>query len=439
MQHPLSEHLLPEKVRRAVSPLLPHNKRMAVASGLLPLSPQETVLCLYQLCFDEDQQIASKAKETLLSLPSELIASSVSQLKWENPLDFIAELFAKHSGIIASLLKNPNTSNETIARIARKCSKDIADTIATNQKRLMEYPQIIESLYYNKNTRMSTVDRVISFAVRNNIPLDGIPAYREIAATYCQQTQNQTAEPGGAEIEKSQTEQLDSLFEQTLFEGFEKDEVNFQEMEVTAEMMGAGGEATFSEFDSAGGEQAGIFSEFDSEVASGAGPGMFAEFDEFLSRDKQKKQQQQEQKEDEKLPLEVKISKMPVAQKIRLATIGSASHRSVLVQDPNKMVALAAIKSPAVSDQEVIRISQSRSVAEDVLRYIASNREWTKNYFLKVNLVNNPKTPLSSSMHFLSHLRKHDLKSVASNKNIPIALRTAATNMLKRMGAKLKH
>jgi hypothetical protein len=93
---------------------------------------------------------------------------------------------------------------------------------------------------------------------------------------------------------------------------------------------------------------------------------------------------------------------------------------------------MAAIKSPAVTDQEVAVLSQSRAVAEDVVRFIADNRDWTKSYVVKVNLVNNPKCPIAQSLRFLTHLRPGDLKSLVNNKNVPQALSSAARQILQR-------
>jgi hypothetical protein len=127
---------------------------------------------------------------------------------------------------------------------------------------------------------------------------------------------------------------------------------------------------------------------------------------------------------------------MTVSQKIRLALLGNAGHRALLIRDPNKLVAMAAIKSPAVTDQEVAVISQSRAVAEDVIRYIADNRDWTKSYVVKVSLVGNPKCPIGQSLRFLTHLRPGDLKALTNNKNVPQALCNAAKQLLQRKAAK---
>ena len=51
-----------------------------------------------------------------------------------------------------------------------------------NEERLLKHPAIIEKLYMNKATRMSTADRMIELAVRNGLELNGIPAFKEAAA-----------------------------------------------------------------------------------------------------------------------------------------------------------------------------------------------------------------------------------------------------------------
>jgi hypothetical protein len=68
----------------------------------------------------------------------------------------------------------------------------------------------------------------------------------------------------------------------------------------------------------------------------------------------------------------------------------------------------------------------NRSLAHDVIRYISGRREWTKLYSVKLNLVLNPKTPMSTAMGLLNHLHAHDVRKVSHSRNIPSALATAA-------------
>jgi hypothetical protein len=226
---------------------------------------------------------------------------------------------------------------------------------------------------------MSTVDRVIELAVRNGLVLEGIPAFREIAAAIEGQVILES-EPGGEPMPD------DMLFTSAL------------SIDCGPEWA-LEGEAA----------EASVFGDFDGAQAKKEGC---------------------EDTDVRKLGFD--LSQMTVSQKIRLALLGNASHRALLIRDPNRLVAMAAIKSPSVTEQEVGVLSQSRAVAEDVVRFIADNRDWTKSYVVKVNLVNNPKCPLSQSLRFLAHLRPGDLKSLVNNKNVPQALSSAARQILQR-------
>ncbi len=125
---------------------------------------------------------------------------------------------------------------------------------------------------------------------------------------------------------------------------------------------------------------------------------------------------------------------MTASEKIRMALLGTAAHRSLLVRDSNRVVAMAAIKCPSVTENEVDAYTRNRSLPEDVIRYIANNREMTKSYRVKRNLVENPKTPLPKAMTFLVYLRQNDLKSIGMSKNVPQAIAAAARQQLQKRG-----
>jgi hypothetical protein len=110
----------------------------------------------------------------------------------------------------------------------------------------------------------------------------------------------------------------------------------------------------------------------------------------------------------------------------------TASERLLLVRDSNRLVAQAAIKSPSIQENEVVRISASRSVSEDVLRVIALDREWTRSHQIKVNLVQNPRTPFAFVAKLIPHLREHELKAIAKSKNVAGGVAQAAKQQLAR-------
>jgi hypothetical protein len=125
----------------------------------------------------------------------------------------------------------------------------------------------------------------------------------------------------------------------------------------------------------------------------------------------------------------VEIWQLSVPMKIRLATLGNAFDRAVLIRDPKKMVSLAVIKSPGVTDGEANKYASNSGLSEEVITYIANKREWTKLYSVKMSLVNNPKCPLAIAMRLLPHLREKDVQAVARSKGVPSALATQARKL----------
>ena len=126
----------------------------------------------------------------------------------------------------------------------------------------------------------------------------------------------------------------------------------------------------------------------------------------------------------------VPIGKMSVPSKIRLATIGNAVARGVLVRDPLKAVAVAAIKSPGVSEIEAARYAGNQALCDDVIRYIAGRRDWTRLYGVKMHLIMNPKAPLPEVARMLPHLRDKDLKNVAKSKGVSSAVVAQARKLI---------
>jgi hypothetical protein len=129
-----------------------------------------------------------------------------------------------------------------------------------------------------------------------------------------------------------------------------------------------------------------------------------------------------------------RLQGMSVMQKIKLARFGNAEARSILIRDRNKLVSSAAIRSPKVGDNEVLTFAKSRAVSDDILRVIGNSREWCKNKSIKVALVMNPKTPVSTSMKFLGHLSDGELLSAMKSKDVAGPVAAQARRMLIKKG-----
>jgi hypothetical protein len=130
--------------------------------------------------------------------------------------------------------------------------------------------------------------------------------------------------------------------------------------------------------------------------------------------------------EQEKMSLVQRLANMQVPEKVKAAMKGSREMRAILIRDPNKLVSMAVLSSPKMTETEIEAIAKMGSVSEDVLRTIAMSRAWTKNYAVISSHVKNAKTPLAMSMNLLNRLSEKDLKGLSTNRNIPETLRIAA-------------
>jgi hypothetical protein len=120
------------------------------------------------------------------------------------------------------------------------------------------------------------------------------------------------------------------------------------------------------------------------------------------------------------------LAKMSFTDRLKAAMKGSREMRAILIRDPNKMIASAVLSSSKLSESEVEAFARMANVGEDVLRIIAGNRAWTKNYGVVVGLSRNPKTPLGLSLNLMARLNDRDLNALSMDRNVPDSLRTAA-------------
>jgi hypothetical protein len=127
-----------------------------------------------------------------------------------------------------------------------------------------------------------------------------------------------------------------------------------------------------------------------------------------------------------------KLGKMTVSQRVQFAIKGGSEARRTLIKDTNKVVQRAVLQSPRLTGQEVEAFASMSSLTDEILRLIATNRNFRKNYVVVKNLLNNAKTPLDVSLNMLPMLNPIDLKRLTTNKNVPETLRTTAVKLQKQ-------
>lgn len=139
--------------------------------------------------------------------------------------------------------------------------------------------------------------------------------------------------------------------------------------------------------------------------------------------------------EEDQRTFQERLSTMTVPEKMKFAMKGTREMRSVLIRDPNRLVASAVLSCPKVNEAEVEAFAKMGNVSEDILRTIAMTRAWTKNYGVTLSLVKNAKTPVALTLNLMQRLSDLDVKKLSTDRNVPEPIRLAAR---KRVVANLK-
>ena len=375
MHPPVDLGKLSAPARKLLDPASAGPMQQMAARGVAPgVKPGEAVTVVALLSESSDPAVAAIAQATLAKLPAPILNGALAGDLPPGVLALLAPRYAHNAIVMEKLLSHPAIPPEAVAEVAAAADEAVAELVAINEQRLLAHPAIIEKLYMNKATRMSTADRVLELAVRGGAELPGIPAYREAAtAIGMELISERSAEPT-------------------------PDDVLFLETEAAAKK---------AEIDATTEDTHRLDEETGTEVV-----------------------------EEKFLPLHARLATMTVSQKIRRAMLGNAAERLLLVRDSNRLVAAAAVKSPLIQENEIARISASRNVTEDVLRVIALDREWTRSHQIKLNLVSNPRTPFAFAAKLIGHLREHELKALAKSKNVGGAVVKAAKQQLERKNVK---
>jgi len=342
--------------------------KMLAAKGVIPGAPPPAALtAVVGLSLSDDAEVVAAAKKTLESPPRPLLEGALGA-QLQAP---VVEALANHHGsdptLLPKILAQESLDEDILCLLANRADEASGEIIGTNEALLLKFPRAIERLYMNKRVRMSTSDRLIELAVRNEIELD-FPAYKLAA---------------------------EAIMSQLIPEPCE--------------------EPTYDDV---------LFAKTDAEAES-----LTLEDDEDVC---ERDEEGQEQVAEKAVPLFKLIADANITQKIRLAQTGNSTVILFLVRDNNRLVSEAAAKSPRMTENDAARIASSRAVSDDVLRIIGNNREFTRSYQVKLNLVSNPRTPITFTTRFMPHLRQNDVKGLARSKQVPAVVQKLAKQQLAR-------
>jgi hypothetical protein len=368
---PLAGNDLPPAVAALVGSATP--AKVMAARGMAPLRPAELLAAIYQLSFDADPTVKAAAEAAPASVPDKVLLGPLAEPQPPAVLHFFAErLPLVRRKPLEAILYNHATSDETFVTLARRLDERGLEVIFQNEVRLLRCPDLVAALYFNRNARMSSTSRMLELCARNHLRLEGIPGYDELATALMADANAATPSVSDEEFAAVAAPAEAAAHA----EGAPPpDELGPEDVE-----------------DDLGGEETEGAKEERSAV--------------------------------------IKFDKLKIFEKIRLASVGNLYCRQVLIRDTNKVVAMSVIRSPSITDMEIIAAAGNRAVCDDVIRFIANSRVHMKDYAVKQALVSNPKCPLGTSLRLLTFMHNEDLRTLSRSKNIPGALSTAAKKLM---------
>jgi hypothetical protein len=131
-------------------------------------------------------------------------------------------------------------------------------------------------------------------------------------------------------------------------------------------------------------------------------------------------------------PLIVRIRQLVVPARIKLALTGGKEARQILARDAVKLVQMCVLSNPRLTLEEVLAMAKNRSLHGELLRFIAGQRDWVRQYAIRRSLVLNPKTPLQVSLGLIGLIQQRDIRLIAKSKNVPTVVQAQARRMLLR-------
>jgi hypothetical protein len=394
---------------------VPSNLMQSAAKGSLSVPPREMIEILVYLAAN-NQVFGEQAQLTLAGwdeAASRAVAGDPTTPK--EILDYLISPKNLRPVLLPVLLANPSVSEASLIEMAPRAGRDVVDLMLKCDRVNASLP-ILNALLFNHNLsgiQSESIRSRIEPAAPVVVPEAEAPAVKSAAEE--EATPAETVEAAPADPVPDEDEVPDEGV--TAYFAQHAEEIL---LEVDNGYQPIGG--THDEF-SAGDEPAGA--QAATATASNSG-GAGAAVKKAPS-----KKGQLSPKQERGSALQ-KIAKLDIKGRIQLAMKGSKEERSLLIRDGTKIVALAVLESPKISDGEVERFATQKNVLEAVLRGIPMKRRFAKNYAVVRNLVFNPRTPLDLSLTLMKNLLVGDLRNLSGNKEISDTVRKLATKMFKQ-------
>ena len=393
----MQEDIIPPILRDKVGPDAPERLRLLVARAQVPMPPAQLGVALGVLVYDSNQEIAESALHSMRDMPRSVMKALSGSALHSRILDVYARVLSNDIEVLRALLRNEACSDTTVRWMANTLRGPILTNVGTNQRRLLRSPDIIEALINNAATPTPTIAAVLETAIRNKLDLSTIKNATTLAEGFFGKIDDMLSSTAAAENRPQ-------ALEEGLDEGLMAQVLSHQTRH---------GKDTKSE-----------------EPVS---TNVKDEPERETAEEKRATPSDQPIEEEEtSTALWKLISKMNMAQKVRLAMVGDINARKLLIRDVKRSVYMTVLRSPRLTVKEIGNFAKNKSLNEDIIRYIASNRDWTKAYSTKLGLIYNPKCPPNIALGFVRAMRHNDLMKIARAKEVPAYVSRAAKQVLER-------
>jgi hypothetical protein len=404
---------------------LPSNLMMAASKGSLSVPPPEMLEIMVHLA-NHNKIFGQQAKFTLASWDEKLSrAAAADPGTPKEVLDYMVSPHNLRPVLLPALLSNPAVSVDALITLAATASRDVCEVMFASERARKSEP-LMQALH--ANPRLVKTEPAPAQIENSAEPVHDAAPETVIEAGSAPVSQKVIAEnlPASSSSEATGSDVLAEIHREIQVPGDVLDEGILAYLSEHAQEIANDAN---KEFQPIGGFYDELIPNVDDILPAPAGesatPAGAAVKKSPIAR---KPVTSQEQERGSALQ---KISKLDIKGRIQLAMKGTKEERSLLVRDGTKVVALAVLESPKISDGEVEKIASQKNVLEAVLRAIPIKRRFAKNYAIVRNLVFNPRTPLDLSLTLVKNLLVGDLKHLSGNKEVSETVRKVALRMLK--------
>jgi hypothetical protein len=125
-----------------------------------------------------------------------------------------------------------------------------------------------------------------------------------------------------------------------------------------------------------------------------------------------------------------KIQELTLGEKISLARSAPRAIISHLRWQTEPEVIRALLRNHHIVEDDILVMINEETTPDYILEAIGTDYKWSLQYSVRVALVRNQKTPLRTSLKFLSRLQRTDLKAIVNAPHTPELIKRAADRIL---------